>query len=81
MTEELDEYVREVASGLYDYASEVIREALRLKIAAEGARDVKLQRLRNAVDGGLQQAEWGEFVPFNLNSIPGELDLEMADRG
>ncbi|MGC4025092.1 MAG: type II toxin-antitoxin system ParD family antitoxin [Mesorhizobium sp.] len=82
LTEKLDEYVREkVASGLYNNASEVIREALRLKIATEESDEVKLQRLREAVDAGLQQAERGECVPFDLNSILSELDTEMADRG
>jgi len=68
LTEKLDEYVREkVASGLYNNASEVIREALRLKIATEEADDVKLQRLREAVDAGWQQAERGEFANYSLS--------------
>ncbi|RFC68986.1 type II toxin-antitoxin system ParD family antitoxin [Mesorhizobium denitrificans] len=67
LTEKLDEYVREkVASGLYNNASEVIREALRLKIAAEAADDVKLQRLRDAMDAGLQQAGRAEFANYSL---------------
>ena len=39
LTDKLDEYVRaKVASGLYDSASDVIREALRLKIEADMVR-------------------------------------------
>ena len=80
LTDRLNEYVREkVASGLYNNASEVIREALRLKIAAEETEEAKLQRLREAIDPAWQQAERGECVPFDLKGILNELDQELAD--
>lgn len=67
LTDRLDEYVREkVASGLYNNASEVIREALRLKIAQEETDEVKLQRLRDAIDPAWEQAERGEFSDYSL---------------
>ena len=67
LTEKLDEYVREkVASGLYNNASEVIREALRQKIAAEETDAAKLQRLRDAIDPAWEQAERGEFADYSL---------------
>lgn len=67
LTEKLEDYVRrKVASGLYNNASEVIREALRLKIAAEESDEVRLQRLRDAIDIGWQQAERGEFADYSL---------------
>ncbi|MCO5063190.1 MAG: type II toxin-antitoxin system ParD family antitoxin [Rhizobiaceae bacterium] len=76
LTEKLDEYVREkVASGLYNNASEVIREALRLKIATEESEDAKLQRLREAVDLGWQQAERGEFADYSLEKSLSRLGL------
>lgn len=82
LTEKLDEYVRQkVASGLYNNASEVIREALRHKIAAEQSDDAKLQRLREAINEGWEQADRGECVPFDLNSILVELDHEAEHRG
>lgn len=78
LTDRLDEYVREkVASGLYNNASEVIREALRLKIAQEETDEVKLQRLRDAIDPAWEQAERSELVPFDLDGILAELDEEM----
>lgn len=78
LTDRLDEYVREkVASGLYNNASEVIREALRLKIATEETDEIKLQRLRNAIEPAWQQADRGECVPFDLKDILNELDQEM----
>jgi len=79
LTDRLDDYVREkVSTGLYNNASEVIREALRLKIAAEETDEIKLQKLRDAIDPALQQAEQGDCVPFDMDTILTELDQEMA---
>ena len=47
----LDEYVKEkVRLGLYNNASEVVREALRLQIATEETEEIKLQKLRDAIE-------------------------------
>ena len=70
LTDKLDEYVREkVASGLYNNASEVVREALRLKIAADQDEAVRLGRLREAIDPAWQQAERGEFADYSLQQV------------
>ena len=67
LTETLEDYVkRKVQSGLYNNASEVVREALRLKIAAEATDEAKLQRLRDAIEPAWQQAEQGEFADYSL---------------
>lgn len=67
LTEKLNEYVREkVASGLYNNASEVIREALRQKMYADEIDEAKLQRLRDAIEPAWQQAERGEFADYSL---------------
>ena len=67
LTDRLDEYVREkVSSGLYNNASEVIREALRLKMTVEETDEIKLQRLRDAIEPAWQQAERGEFADYSL---------------
>lgn len=74
LTDRLDEYIREkVASGLYNNASEVVREALRQKISADEAEEVKLQRLRDAVEPAWQQAERGEFADYSLEKTLGKL--------
>lgn len=79
LTEKLEEYVKsKVQSGLYNNASEVVREALRLKIAADETDQIKLQRLRDAIEPAWQQAERGELVSFDLHDILGELDQEIA---
>jgi antitoxin ParD1/3/4 len=67
LTEKLEDYVKsKVQSGLYNNASEVIREALRLKIAADETDEIKLQRLRDAIEPAWQQAERGEFADYSL---------------
>ncbi|MGV8853750.1 MAG: type II toxin-antitoxin system ParD family antitoxin [Devosia sp.] len=67
LTEKLEDYVKDrVQSGLYNNASEVVREALRLKIAADESDAVKLQRLRDAIEPAWQQAERGEFADYSL---------------
>ena len=67
LTEKLEDYVRDkVQSGLYNNASEVVREALRLKIAADESDAAKLQRLRDAIEPAWQQAERGEFADYSL---------------
>ncbi len=79
LTDRLDEYVKEkVQSGLYNNASEVVREALRLKIATEETDEIKLQKLRDAIEPAWQQAESGKCEPYDMQSIIGELDQEMA---
>ena len=75
LTETLETYVREkVASGLYNNASEVIREALRLKIAEDRADEIRRQRLIEEIDLGWQQAERGDFADYSL-----ERSLERLD--
>lgn len=67
LTEKLEDYVKgKVQSGLYNNASEVVREALRLKIAADETDEVKLQRLRDAIEPAWRQADRGEFADYSL---------------
>ena len=65
LTDRLDEYVKEkVSSGLYNSASEVVREALRLKISTEETDEIRLQRLRDAIEPAWQQADDGNASPM-----------------
>lgn len=53
LTQTLDEYVKQkVDSGLYNNASEVVREALRLMQTHEELRQLKLARLRDELSKG-----------------------------
>jgi len=62
LTPELEELVRQrVASGLYNSASEVVREALRLMKAQDQLRAAKLEQLRWDIREGLESGPAGEL--------------------
>ena len=53
LTDKLEEYVKaRVNTGLYNNASEVIREALRIMQKNEDLTDLKLQGLKDAIRFG-----------------------------
>ena len=71
VTSELAEMVsRKVDSGLYENASEVVRDALRLMYERDRLQDVTL--IREKLARGLQQAENGEFTEQSVGEIIAE---------
>jgi antitoxin ParD1/3/4 len=63
LTPELERLVQEkVSSGLYNSASEVVREALRLLQERDELRQVRLKELRREIAKGLEAADRGELV-------------------
>ena len=77
LTDELEQIVRQkVASGLYNNASEVIREALRQMAKHEELERLKLDRLREAVCVGAEQAERGQFVSQSVEEVVAEAKRE-----
>ena len=65
LTPELESRVKSrVASGLYNNASEVIREALRFMDSHEDwIHEIKLARLREQLKAGTDQLDRGEGIP------------------
>lgn len=63
LTPQLEELVkRKVESGLYNSASEVMREALRLMEEQDRIRDFKIAELRKEIQAGIES---GGFTEFN----------------
>ncbi len=77
LTPKLEEFVKKlVASGLYNNASEVVREALRLLHERNEVRRIKLDRLRAALVAGEQS---GPEEPFDMDGIIAELDTDERE--
>lgn len=66
LTPELETMVAEkVKSGLYNSASEVVREGLRLIREQDQLREIKLEELRREIQIGIDQLDRGEFTSYN----------------
>lgn len=78
LTPELEKLVEnKVATGMYQTASEVVREALRLLSARDSYR---LEALRREVRAGLDEIERGEFFEVNGQTAP-RLAASVKRRG
>ncbi len=84
LTPTLEELVqRKVASGLYNSASEVIREALRLLEERDELRKVRLGTLRKEITVGLDQLERGkvsEYDDQSLNTLAADIKAKGHKR-
>ncbi len=76
LTAELMRIVQhKVKSGLYNNASEVIREAIRqLDTNAQLLHELKLAHLRQALEPGLQQARAGEYADYSIHRLLADLN-------
>ncbi|MBO3458354.1 type II toxin-antitoxin system ParD family antitoxin [Aetokthonos hydrillicola Thurmond2011] len=71
--ETFDKFVAELlAGGEYQSQSEVIREGLRLLKEREDLRKLRLEELRREIQVGIDQANRGEVVPFDIEDIKAE---------
>jgi len=70
LTPELEKFVKNrVASGYYNNASEVMREALRLLLQRDVAGRYYDDWLRAQIEIGVQQADRGELEDHDMDSI------------
>lgn len=68
LTPQLESLVKQkVASGLYNSASEVVREALRLMEAQDRLRAVKLEQLRQDIRDGINSGNPTPWDPEEVN--------------
>ena len=73
LTPELERLVsQKVENGLYNSASEVVREALRLMQERDELRRIRTVELRNEVKRGFEQSLRGESKPLDIASIKAE---------
>ena len=89
LTEHFDHFVeRQVSSGRYRNASEIVREALRLLEEQQQERDAKIKALRQAGKLGFDQIDQGKGIVIKgkkelrqfLAEIQAEVRAKIAKR-
>jgi antitoxin ParD1/3/4 len=90
LTVHFDRFVqRQVSSGRYSNASEIVREALRLLEEQEQEREAKLQALRQAAKQGFDEIDQGKGIILKgkkaihrfIEEIEGEVKTRAAQNG
>ena len=77
LSEEFVDFVnREVASGEYGSASEVVRDALRRLRREKAAEEEKLAILRREIAIGLEDMQAGRLSKLTVSDILAELERE-----
>jgi antitoxin ParD1/3/4 len=67
LTPELEKFVDEkVKSGLYNSASEVVRESLRLLRREDEIEQLQLEELRREIKSSIKQMDDGQGVPLDV---------------
>ena len=70
LTPELERFIRDkVKSEMYNTASEVVREAIRLLDERDRLRQFKLERLRIDIQQGIDEADAGLVVEFDADDF------------
>jgi antitoxin ParD1/3/4 len=82
LTEHFDEFVeRQVSSGRYSNASEIVRESLRLLEEREQERKAKLKALRQAAKQGFDEIDQGKGVVLKgkktINQFVANIESEV----
>lgn len=70
LTPQLEQYIKQkVSVGMYNSASEVVREALRLLEERDALQAMKLQALRNDIHQGLESLDSGQGKSLDTTAI------------
>lgn len=80
LTPQLESRIKaKVESGLYNNASEVIREALHFTETHEAwIKEIKLDKLRKQLQAGVDQIDRGEGAPFSSKNSLDDLFQDIT---
>ncbi len=72
-----EQYINEqISTGKFNNASEVVRDALRIKMQKDEVHSAKLEALRSDINKACEQIERGEYSEFDpqemLNRVKGK---------
>jgi antitoxin ParD1/3/4 len=85
LTEHFDEFIkRQVSSGRYSNASEIVREALRLLEEKEQGRQARLKALRQAAKQGFDEIDQGKGIVLDdqqsIRQFITEIETEVRSK-
>jgi antitoxin ParD1/3/4 len=70
ITPELEELInKKVKTGMYNSASEVVREGLRLLREQDELKALRLEQLKKEINDGYQSASTGKVADWNINEF------------
>lgn len=70
LTPELETMVaQKVKSGLYNSASEVVREGLRLVVEQDQLKQIRLEELKREIQVGIDQADAEQVAPLDVEAL------------
>jgi antitoxin ParD1/3/4 len=79
LTKELEQLIsQKVKTGLYQTASEVVREGLRLLDERDRLYQLRLKDLRTAIKTGVDQLDRGEGRPLDTTAMKARLRVDVA---
>lgn len=82
LTPELETMIHnKVQSGLYNSASEVVREALRLLEEQDRIKEMRLEDLRREIQKGLDEVKAGRYTEINSEEELREFADNIIKRG
>ena len=82
LTPKLDKFVKtKVDSGMYNSASEVVRESLRIMEQRDQLQQMKLESLRHELEVGISQVEKGKGIELDSKGMKSLIkDIKVQGR-